>query len=280
MQEDTLFPDEVLRYEPFVIREPLNNTITHQDYTQKARIDVVEFEDDHLVFSNYGTFLPESVENVVRKDEPEERYRNTFLVETMRNLDMIETPGGGIRKIFNFQRRRYFPMLDYDLSNGKVKVTITGKVINEDFARILAKNPDIALDDVLVLDKVQKQKTLTETELKYLRKNRFVEGRKSNVYLSYSVIKPTNDEGLMAEYVQNKSFNDEHFKKLIVEFIKKQGKTSRKGIDNLIIPMLSAVLSDEQKKNKVTNYLSALRMKGVIKSVSYGLWEMDNLNEF
>jgi ATP-dependent DNA helicase RecG len=280
LQEDTLFPDEVLRYEPFVIREPLNNTITHQDYTQKARIDVVEFEDDHLVFSNYGTFLPESVENVVRKDEPEERYRNTFLVETMRNLDMIETPGGGIRKIFNFQRRRYFPMLDYDLSNGKVKVTITGKVINEDFARILAKNPDIALDDVLVLDKVQKQKTLTETELKYLRKNRFVEGRKSNVYLSYSVIKPTNDEGLMAEYVQNKSFNDEHFKKLIVEFIKKQGKTSRKGIDNLIIPMLSAVLSDEQKKNKVTNYLSALRMKGVIKSVSYGLWEMDNLNEF
>jgi ATP-dependent DNA helicase RecG len=94
------------------------------------------------------------------------------------------------------------------------------------------------------------------------------------------VIKPTKDENLMSEYVQNKSFDDNYFKRLIVEFVAKQGKTSRKGIDKLIIPKLSTVLSDEQKKNKVRNYLYALRTKGVIKSTSYGLWEVDNLDEF
>jgi ATP-dependent DNA helicase RecG len=37
----------------------------------------------------------------------EEVYRNPFLVEAMKNLDMIETQGGGIRKIFNFQNNDF-----------------------------------------------------------------------------------------------------------------------------------------------------------------------------
>lgn len=51
------------------------------------------------------------VEEFVLSDIPEEVYRNPFLVEAMKNLDMIETQGGGIRKIFNFQRQRFFPCL-------------------------------------------------------------------------------------------------------------------------------------------------------------------------
>ena len=148
LRDGTLFPDEVLRYDPFNIREPLNNAIAHQDYSKAARINVVEFEDDHLVFSNYGSFLPKSVENVVLKDTPEEVYRNPFLVEAMKNLDMIETQGGGIRKVFNLQRQRFFPMPDYDLRDNKVKVTIIGKILDEDFARILIKNPSLSLEDI------------------------------------------------------------------------------------------------------------------------------------
>jgi ATP-dependent DNA helicase RecG len=188
LRQGTLFPDEVLRYDPFSIREPLNNAIAHQDYTKAARINVVEFEDDHLVFSNYGSFLPKSVENVVLKDTPEEVYRNPFLVEAMKNLDMIETQGGGIRKIFNFQRQRFFPMPDYDLSDSKVKVTITGKILNEEFARILVKNPSLSLEDILLLDKVQKRKKLSDEEYRYLKKLKFIEGRKPNYFLSFVVI--------------------------------------------------------------------------------------------
>ena len=170
LREGTLFPDEVLRYDPFVIREPLNNAIAHQDYSKKGRINLVEFEDDHLIFTNLGTFLPKTVENVVLKDSPEEFYRNTFLVEAMRNLGMIETQGGGIRKVFNFQKQRFFPMPEYDFSDEKVKVTIVGKVINEEFAKILIKNPEITLEDTLILDKVQKRKKLTDDEFIYLKK--------------------------------------------------------------------------------------------------------------
>ena len=99
LPDGTLFPLEYLRYEPFVIRESIHNCIAHQDYSKKARINVVEFEDEHLFFSNYGSFLPKSVEDVVLKDTPEELYRNPFLVEAMRNLDMIETQDGTLRNI-------------------------------------------------------------------------------------------------------------------------------------------------------------------------------------
>lgn len=274
LRDGTLFPDEVLRYDPFNIREPLNNAIAHQDYTKAARINLVEFEDDHLVFSNYGSFLPKSVEDVVLSDTPEEVYRNPFLVEAMKNLDMIETQGGGIRKIFNFQRLRFFPMPDYDLSDNKVKLTITGKILNEDFARILIKNPSLSLEDIILLDKVQKKKTVTDEEYKYLKKLGFIEGRKTNYFLSFKVIEPTNDNGLLADYLNNKSFDDQYFKDLIVEYIRKGTTVKRSAIDTLIIPKLSNALTIEQKKNKVKNYLYTLSKDGKIKNIAYATWKI------
>lgn len=274
LRDGTLFPDEFLRYEPFNIREPLNNSIAHQDYSKKGYINVVEFEDDHLVFSNYGTFLPKSIEDVVLRDTPEENYRNPFLVAAMKNLDMIETQGGGIRKLFNFQKKRFFPMPDFDFSNGKCKATITGKILNEDFARILIKNPSLSLEDTLILDKVQKQKKVSEEEYDYLKKQKFVEGRKPNLFLSYKLVESVNNDELKAEYIANRSFDDNHFRDMIVEYIKKFGPTKRKAIDSLIIPKLSAVLDSNQKKKKVSNLLKSLRELKKIKSPIFATWEL------
>ena len=226
-----------------------------------------------MIFTNLGTFLPKTVENVVLKDSPEEFYRNTFLVEAMRNLGMIETQGGGIRKVFNFQKQRFFPMPEYDFSDEKVKVTITGKVINEEFAKILIKNPEITLEDTLILDKVQKRKKLTDDEFIYLKKKKFIEGRKGSNYISYNVIEPTKNKDLLADYINNRSLDDRHFKELILEFISKSGKAKRKDIDHFIIPKLSSALTDSKKKNKVTNLLSSLRMEGKIKSLPGYFWE-------
>jgi ATP-dependent DNA helicase RecG len=273
LPDGTLFPNEVLRYEPFVIRESLNNAIAHQDYTKGGRINVIEVEDDHLIFTNLGSFIPGSVENVIENNAPEEHYRNKFLAMAMFNLNLVDTIGSGIIKMFNVQKNKFFPLPDYDVSSEKVKVTITGKILDMDYARLLAQNPHLLLDDIIMLDKVQKRKKISESEIVYLKRNNFIEGRKSNYYLSYRVVKPTEDEELISEYVANRSFDDEYFKKLILEYIEKQGKTRRKAIDNFIIPKLSTVLSERQKKDKVRNYLSKLRMKGKIESTDYGIWE-------
>ncbi|MCK5119614.1 MAG: putative DNA binding domain-containing protein, partial [Candidatus Latescibacteria bacterium] len=131
LKDGTLFPEEIDQYEPFTLREAINNCIAHQDYSLCGRINVVEME-DQLIFTNLGSFIPGDVERVVRENAPEEHYRNRFLAAAMANLKMVDTAGGGIRKMFNFQRKRFFPLPDYDLSEKRVKVTITGKVLDID----------------------------------------------------------------------------------------------------------------------------------------------------
>lgn len=76
MDGSSLFPQEVDSYDPFIIREALNNAIAHQDYRLGGKINVVEFEDRKLVFSNKGAFIPKSIENVLRSNAPEVQYRN------------------------------------------------------------------------------------------------------------------------------------------------------------------------------------------------------------
>lgn len=273
LRDDSLFPEELQRYEPFTIREALNNAIAHQDYEYKARIEVVEYENERLVFRNHGSFIPSSIEDVVMKDCPESVYRNTFLVEAMRNLNMIDTEGGGIKKMFLNQKKRFFPMPEYDLSDNKVKVEIAGKVLDEKFANILIRNQTLSLSEIIMLDKVQKHKVLSDSEIDYLRKRKYIEGRKPNFFLSALVLGPTNDEDLKAEYIKNKSFEDDYFKKQILGYLKKYGKSKKRSIAILIKDKLSNVLTEEQKKSKIQNYLSSLRMAGKIEYKD-GFWQI------
>ncbi len=263
IKDGTLFPDEVNQYEPYTIREALNNCIAHQDYTKHGRINLVEL-DDQLVFTNLGSFIPGSVEKVVMEDAPEEHYRNRFLASAMFNLKMVDTAGGGIRKIFNFQRDRFFPMPDYDLSGGKVKVTITGKVLDIKYARVLAQDPDLTLEEIIVLDKLQKKKPLNETEEKQLKAKHLIEGRKPNYYIGIKVAQKT---GQKATYSKNKAFDKIYYLDLIVKAIKEHGTLERGDVDDLLWKKLPDWMNEEQKKNKVKNLLSDLKKQGKIKNV-------------
>ena len=224
----------------------------------------MEYEDDHIIFQNYGEFLPQSVENVVTKDCPESVYRNRFLVEAMRSLNMIETEGGGIKKMFVNQRMRLFPMPEYDLSGGIVRVIIIGKVIDENFARILTDSPNLSLEDIMLLDKVQKQKPISDVQVTYLRKNKFIEGRKPHFYLAHKVVSKTKNTRMKSQYIKNRSFDDEYFMKLIVEYLKKFGKASRKEINELLMDKLSDVLDSTQKRHKIDYQLKKLKDSGKI----------------
>ena len=272
VKDGTLFPEEVLRYDPFNIREPLNNCIAHRDYTISGRINVVEFENDRIVFSNVGTFIPNSVEDVVKKDTPEERYRNTYLVEAMRNLNMVETEGGGIKKVFKNQRERFFPLPEYDLAGGKVVVTIEGKVLDMEFARILATNDSLSLDDIMMLDRVQKKKRISAGEVGHLKKLGLIEGRKPNLFLSHKVVAHTKNEMLKADYLHNRSIDDSHFRNLILDYLKKFGGAKRSAIEVLLVPKLSDVMNPNQKKKKIGNLLTSLRKKNLIIQNAVRIW--------
>jgi len=263
IKERTLFPDEVNQYEPYSIREALNNCIAHQDYTKHGRINLVEM-DDQLIFTNLGAFIPGSVEKVVKEDAPEEHYRNRFLATAMFNLKMVDTAGGGIRKIFNFQRERFFPMPDYDLTGGKVKVAISGKILDMEYARLLARNKDLTLEEIILLDKVQKRQPLTDLEERHLKSKKLIEGRRPNYFVGIRIAQKTDQK---AAYSKNRAFDKSYYLDLIVKAVREHGSLDRKDVDELLWKKLPDWMTDKQRKTKINHLLSELRKNQKIVNV-------------
>jgi ATP-dependent DNA helicase RecG len=263
LKGDTLFPDEVDRYEPFIIREAINNCIAHQDYVLRERIDVVE-EEDQLTFRNAGNFIPGSIEEVIRQNAPESKYRNPFLVAAMVNLGMVDTIGSGIIKMFNFQRVRFFPMPEYDFSNHRVKVTVIGKVLDAEYASVLSKDESLTLEEIIMLDKVQKKKKLTELEFKHLKKKKLIEGIRPNIFISAKVAQKT---GQKAEYSKAKGFEKDKYFQLILNCIEHHKFAERKDIDELLWDVLPSWMDEKQKKTKINHLLTELKQKNLIKNV-------------
>jgi ATP-dependent DNA helicase RecG len=112
----------------------------------------------------------------------------------MVNLDMIDTMGMGIKRMFLEQRKRYFPLPEYDLKDSnQVHVTIYGKLIDENYSSVLIENQDLSLDDVIALDCIQKQSEVSKEAVQKLRKKKLVEGRYPNVFVAAHVAAATDD---------------------------------------------------------------------------------------
>lgn len=270
LPEGSLFPDEVDSYDPYIIREGLNNCIAHQDYNLSGKINVIESEDSHLIFSNVGTFIPLSIEHVIKDDAPESRYRNPFLVNAMVSLNMIDTIGSGIKKMFIIQRKRFFPLPEYTIANEQVKLAITGKILDINYARKVAQMPSLRLDEIILLDKVQKQKPLSDSEIKQLKKKKLIEGRKPNFHFSSLVAKETEQKD---EYMKRRGIEDAYCKKMIVDYLEQFSSGVRLDFENLLLNKLSDLLDDQQKKDKVKNCLQSLIKEGLIYN-SEKIWKL------
>jgi ATP-dependent DNA helicase RecG len=257
----TLFPQEITQYDPWVIREALHNAIAHQDYRRHGRIVVVEFPDRVLV-TNLGEFLPGDVETVIRQDAPQALYRNPFLADAMVELNMIDTQGGGIKRMFETQRRRSFPLPDYDLSEpGRVAVTLAGRILDERYTRLLMERTDLGLREVMLLDHVQKGLRIGRDEHRRLKAAGLVEGRYPNLIVAGAVARAAGEAG---RHIRERGFDKQYYLDLILALLNEHGPVGRKDVDQLLLPKLPDRLTKEQKRRKVHNLLQELRRSGNI----------------
>lgn len=260
----TLFPKEITQYDPWVVREALHNCIAHQDYGMHGRILVVEFP-DRVLLNNVGEFLPGDVETVIRQDSPQEIYRNPFLADAMVELNLIDTQGGGIKRMFETQQRRSFPLPDYDLSRpGHVTVILSGRILDERYTRLLMERTDLGLGQVILLDKIQKRQPISREEHRRLKAAGLVEGRYPSLFIAARVAKATGQE---ARHIRERGLNNRYYGEMILELIRKHGPVNREAIDSLLFDKLPEVLSESQKKTKVHNLLSGLSRKRLIRNV-------------
>lgn len=256
-----LLPHEVSKYDQKIVLEALHNCIAHQDYTRNGRINVIE-QPDKLIFENEGGFFEGTPDDYVLGDKMPRRYRNSFLVEAMVALNMIDKMGYGIHDMHKGQAKRYFPMPDYNLSEyNAVRMTIYGGVVDPAYSQMLMQKTDLDFIDVLALDRVQKKLAIPDEAISRLRRSKLIEGRKPNFHVSATVADATESR---ADYIRTRALDDEHYKKLITDYLAKFGSASRADIDAFLTEKLSDVLNDDQKRRKIGNLLTSLRRSGFI----------------
>lgn len=254
MPDGTLFPTEITQYDKWVFREALHNCIAHQDYLLCSNIVVTEYP-DRIQFANAGTFAPGTVERALFDDGRPRFYLNRQLTEAMAELKMIDTIGSGIQRMFKLQQKRFMPMPDYsfDMDPEMVRMILYGKILNERYAQLLMRQPDLLLTDILLLDKLQKGVSISKESAAMLRKKKLIEGRYPHVYPAAEIAVKTEK---IEEYLENKGYDESFYIQKILQYICMKGHASHADIVNLLKKHLSATLSEEEQKRKVSNLLS------------------------
>ena len=143
-------------------------------------------------------------------------------------------------------------MPDYDKSdNDTVVLTLPGTVIDENYSLLLLENSDIDLATTVLLDKVQKGKSIGDEAIKMLRKKGLIEGRKPHLYVSKQIAKATNTQ---VEYTLKKGFNDAECQEWIMKALNDHSKNF---ILNLLKPTCLHKNGDKHNVYRCFRHLSA-----------------------
>ena len=150
-----------------------------------------------------------------------------------------------------------------------------GHVIDENYTKLLMERKDLQLDRVVLLDKVQKGKSISMAEVNLLKKEKLIEGRRPNYYVAASVAEITGQE---VDYIKLRGIDDDYIQKVITDYLKKFNEGKRKDFEAVLLQKLPDILSTEQKRTKIKNNLQYLRKHGIIE-VSGKIWKMSKKEE-
>ena len=264
MPGGTMFPDVMQQYDDYSMREVLHNCIAHQDYTLQERINLVE-NPGFLYYANGGSFIPGSLQKALATHGPQRHYRNECLCNAMVNFNMIDIVGRGIRKIFNEQWKRHFPMPDYeiDAANKEVAVRLYGNAINEKYTTLLKEKKDLTLEDCILLDAVQKGHRINETDANNLLSRGLVEGEYPELTISLSIARQTKQ---VTEYTRLKGLEKDKLKQMVIQFLQNSGSEGarREFIYKYLKDVLPSNKTEEQQLRIVGRLLVEMNEEGLI----------------
>ena len=251
---------ELPRYDIKVILEGLHNCLAHQDYEQAGRIVVLETM-GRLRLTNPGGFVDGKPEDYYIGDRTPSVYRNPWLAVAMNNIGMIDKGGYGIRDMVASQRKRYLPLPDYEGSTPiETAFNVYGQQIDENYSKLLTERSDLPLEQVIWLDRVQKKHRIADEQSALLRKLKLIEGRKPNFFVAAEVADATDTR---AAYTRNKGLDDHYYKTFVLQHIQRFKSVPASEVRAVLLGKLPDSLTDQQKRSKVKNLLTALRIGGL-----------------
>ena len=260
----TLFPETMKQYDDYTIREALHNAIAHQDYTLQQRINFVE-NPGFLYYANGGSFIPGTLQKALATKGPQRHFRNECLCRAMVNFNMIDTVSRGIKKMFNEQWRRHFPMPDYEIDaiNKEVGVKIYGNTINEKYTKLLKENKTLTLEDCILLDAVQKGHRIAEDDVLALLDRGLLEGDTSEYIISLDIAKKTKQ---LPDYTRNRGLDKAKLQQMILQYLQNAGSVGAKrdAIFEYLKEVLPKTKTQEQQERMVGNILAEMKEVDII----------------
>ena len=272
----TLFPETMKQYDDYTIREALHNAIAHQDYTLQQRINFVE-NPGYLYYANGGSFIPGTLQNVLTTKGPQRYFRNECLCRAMVNFNMIDTVSRGIKKMFNEQWKRHFPMPDYEIDalNKEVGVKIYGNTINEKYTELLKENNTLTLEDCILLDAVQKRHRISEKDVVALLNRGLLEGDTSEYNISLDIAKKTRQ---LPYYTHNRGLDKAKLQHMILQYLQNAGSVGAKrdAIFDYLRDVLPRNKTPEQQERMVGNILAEMKEAEIV-IVKGRIWYVSDL---
>ena len=167
----------------------------------------------------------------------------------MVDFNMIDTVSRGIKKMFNEQWRRHFPMPDYEIDQIKKKVVVRiyGNEINKRYTDLLKTNGTLSLWDCISLDAVQKGRTIHEDVAQDLLRRGLIEGEPPHYSIYLSVAKNTHQ---LPYYTKTKGLDKEKLRQMVLQYLSNADKEGAK-IDSIYEYLKDVLLQNKTEEQKL-----------------------------
>lgn len=183
----------------------------------------------------------------------------------MVDFNMIDTVSRGIKKMFNEQWRRHFPMPDYEIDQIKKKVVVRiyGNEINKRYTDLLKTNDTLSLWDYISLDAVQKGRDIHEDVAQDLLKRGLIEGEAPHYSISLSIAKNTNQ---LPSYTKTKGLDKERLRQMVLQYLSNAGEegAKRDSIYEYLKDVLPQNKTEEQKLRSLGDLLKTMKKEDFI----------------
>lgn len=216
-----------------VIRESINNAITHRDYTRHSETVIKQYP-QKLIVTNAGGF-PHGVtiDNILTVPSTP---RNRLLADVLSKTGIVERSGQGIDKIFYRTLSEGKEAPDYSGSDAFNVELILSAIIQdkaftlfiESVQQNLAEDNKLSVFEIVVLDKIRRNEKTTALDkavIKQLMDRNLIEKRGKTNGIHYILCRSYYEfTGNTAEYSKKSDWNTSQVTSIIIPFLTKYNK--------------------------------------------------------
>lgn len=244
-----------------VIRESINNAISHRDYRRTSEIVIKQFPQRLDVINAGGFPVGVTLENLIKIPSTP---RNRLLADILQKTGIVERSGQGVDKIYYNTLSEGKAEPDYSKSdNFQVNLKLSAIIEDRAFAlfidsiqKELPVNEKLSVLEIVTLNKIKNRNPKNELDLEQvnqLLQKKLIEKRgKTNAVfyiLSKDYYEFTDEK---AKYYNLQEIDDNQVLNTILQFLSKEGKAKMKDF----VGLFEDKLSRKQVRFRVDKFVS------------------------